>query len=45
MKNFEISNMNNYKEVYKIQAADTAEVRHWITNHLDLSQKWIIETQ
>lgn len=29
-------------DTYTIEAEDTAEARHWITNHLDLSKEWTI---
>jgi hypothetical protein len=30
------------REQYPVDAKDTAEVRHWITNNLDLSKDWEI---
>ena len=31
------------KEIIIIQAKDSIEARHWVINHLDLSQNWTIK--
>jgi len=43
MKTFYFEAVNEKtKENYVIQANDSAEARHWVINHLDLSLNWTV---